>query len=405
MKLREEALAGRPAASIRRARIGDVELMGAAGSGRHIMPQSRQGGAMSLLERSPLLGFAILTVVAALASWAIYALTSWVSEGGVRLTEDLAAPVAVVLGTAVAFGGSIVAIFLAAYALRLQRQQDQRNDLQVQVELLDLLAEQSSHFLKPYAEMLRHLRELGGVVELHSDLIWTSLDRSKATQVDPQFARAVSPVLSDVAERLTRVAASLDTLYVNASSNAFANAIFRGTFGVRQWSPLALPGGPRVSLASLPTISIMLNRYADHLRDLTMLHNGGRDAYMGVVQARLMANSCRADDGSEFDHAAVRNFLLLGFLVPGAFGLSELQSGAEIRPPLSELVYQLASAYSEQAFRTSLQGLFSANPALAAVLDKLQEFAPHPLDPTMREYLDVYGRLRPRLRMTANGFV
>lgn len=117
-----------------------------------------------------------------------------------------------------------------------------------------------------------------------------------------------------------------------------------------------------------------------------------------------MANSCRAHDGSEFDHAAIRNFLLLGFLAPGAFGVSDLQSGTEIRPPLSELVYQLASVYSAQAFRTSLQGLFAANAALAAVLDKLQEFAPHPLDPEMREYLDVYGRLRPRLKMTAGGF-
>ena len=359
---------------------------------------------MSLLERSPLVGFAILTIVAGLASWAVYALTSWVSEGGVRLSEDLAAPVAVVLGTAVAFGGSIVAIFLAAYALRLQRQQDQRNDLQVQVELLNLLAEQSSHFLKPYAEVVRHVRELGGVVEVHSGLIWQSIDRDKAMQVDPQFARAVAPVLSEAAERLTRIATGLDALYVNASSNAFANAIFRGTFALRQWSPAGAPGGPQMSLASLPTISIMLNRYAEHLRELATLQKGGHDAYMGVVQARLMANACRAHDGSEFDHAAVRNFLLLGFLAPGAFGVGDLQAGAEIRPPLSELIYLLASAYSEQAFRTSLQGLFSANPALAAVLDKLQEFAPHPLDPTMREYLDAYGRLRPRLKMTAAGF-
>lgn len=368
------------------------------------MSESRRGGAMSLLERSPLLGFAILTVVAALASWAIYALTSWVYAGDVRLTEDLAAPVAVVLGTAVACGGSIVAIFLAAYALRLQRQQDQRNDLQVQVELLNLLAEQSSHFLKPYAEVLRHLRELGGVVEISSDVVWTSLDVSKATQVDPQFARAVSPVLRDAAERLSQIAASLDTLYVNASSNAFANAIFRGTFGARQWSPLAVPGGPRVSLASLPTISIMLRHYADRLREMAMLQGGGREAYMAVVEARLLANSCRAHDGEAFDHAAVRNFLLLGFLAPRQFGTADLQSGAEIRPPLSELIYQLASAYSEQAFRASLQALFAVNPALAVVLDKLQEFAPHPLDPEMRDYLDVYGRLRPRLRMTANGF-
>jgi hypothetical protein len=368
------------------------------------MSEPRQGGAMSLLERSPLLGFAMLTVVAGLASWAIYALTSWLYEGGVRLTEDLAAPVAVVLGTAVAFGGSIVAIFLAAYALRLQRQQDQRNDLQVQVELLNLLAEQSSHFLRPYAEVVRHVRELGGVVEVHCGLIWTSIDRDKAMQVDPQFARAVAPVLSQAAERLTRIAAGLDALYVNASSNAFANAIFRGTFGLRRWSPLAVPGGPMVSLASLPTISIKLGQYADRLREMATLQGGGHDAYMAVVQARLMANSCRAHDGSEFDHAAVRNFLLLGFLAPHQFGASDLQAGTEIRPPLSELIYQLASAYSEGAFRTSLQGLFSVNPALAAVLDKLQEFAPHPLDPEMREYLEVYGRLRPRLKMTAGGF-
>lgn len=368
------------------------------------MSESRGGGALSLLERSPLVGFAILTVVAGLASWAVYALTSWVSEGGVFLTEDLAAPVAVVLGTAVAFGGSIVAIFLAAYALRLQRLQNLRDDLQAQVELLDLLAEQSSHFLKPYAEMIRQVRELGGVVEINSALIWKSIDPDKAMQVDAQFARAVAPVLSEAAERLARIAVSLDTLYVNAASNAFANAIFRGTFGLRQWSPGGAPGGPRISLASLPTISIMLNRYAGGIRDLASLQGGGHDAYMGVVQARLMANACRAHDGSEFDHAAVRNFLLLGFLAPGAFRMADLQGGAEIRPPLSELIYQLASAYSERAFRTSLQGLFSSTPALAAVLDKLQEFAPHPLDPEMREYLEVYGRLRPRLKMTAGGF-
>jgi hypothetical protein len=368
------------------------------------MSQSGESTVMSRLERSPIVGFVVLTVVAALLSWGLYALTSWVYEGGVVLSEDMAAPVAVVLGTAVAFGGSIVAIFLAAYALRLQRLQNLRDDLQAQVEMLNLLTEQSSHFLKPYAEMVRHVRELGGVAEVHNELIWKSIDRDRAMQVDPQYARDMAPVLSMLADRLERIAGRLDVLYVQASSNAFANAIFRETFVPRQWSPVGAAGGPVISLASLPTISIMLGQYVEHLRGLAALQGGGHDAYMAIVQARLMANSCRTSDGSEFDHRAVRNFLLLGFLVPGAFGVADLQAGVEIRPPLSELIYQLASAYSERAFRASLQDLFSSTPALSSVLDKLQEFAPHPLDPTMREYLDVYGRLRPRLKMSGQGF-
>lgn len=50
--------------------------------------------------------------------------------------QDVAAPVAIVLGTAVAFSGAIVAIALATVALNLQRAQDLREDQQSKLDML-----------------------------------------------------------------------------------------------------------------------------------------------------------------------------------------------------------------------------------------------------------------------------
>lgn len=367
--------------------------------------------ALRSLTAHPIRVFVIWSIGAAAISALIYwvfasiSVSRWIPPA----SQDLAAPVAIALGTAVAFGGSIVAIAIASVALQLQEAQEARENLQAQVELTRLLSEESARFMGPYAGLLQGIRKLTAIMELGNDRFTMSLDNARLQ--DPTYVQdpRIQAMLADLVPLTHRIAAALDDiardaaeLHRESGANAFASAIFQAAFSERRWCLTHVATeGSTIPLSALPTVCAWLESRSAAMRELA---GDPQELFGALVQARLMANSCRSLDGSSFDHVMIRSLLLLGFLLPGGLDGNDLQAGHEIRPPLVELIYQLVAAYSGERASAALRRLFQDNRELARVIDKLADLLPNPVDAVMQSYLDAYGSLRPRLKLTAGGF-
>lgn len=351
------------------------------------------------LEQRPLSGLLMAALAAALASAFIYwAGYRWGIAHGADVdthAEAYAGVVAGVLGTAVALGGSMVAIYLAAFAIRLQRLQNERDDRQAQVELLSVLTEQSGSFLRPYGEVVSTVRRMIGILEINAhDTIWKRVE--DPMQVDVSVVQAFRPVVARLATETRALSERLADLSRAANANPFANAIFRHAFR-GSWQPLLVAGEQEaLPLASLQSVSLVVETHAGRLEALAAAPDA--EVWNALMVARMLANGSRdcSEPPRQVQDAFVLLFLMFGYLASHTqYDGETLKSGKALRPPLCELLYLLTEAYTPDAYREGLEQLFAGNAGLSRTFAMLGEFAPNPLDPTTTAALDRYADLRP----------
>lgn len=374
--------------------------------------------------QQPIKIFLLLSLLSGLVGAFLYWLVGFWTTGSWMPPpqEDIAAPVAIVLGTAAAFSGSLVAIVIASHAVDLQRHQNAREDdqavredVQARLEVLRLLSAETSTFLKPYAQLLQTVRNLTAIMEINNDLFWHEIDKRRVR--DPSYLQ--DPDIKDflikldqrfkhVAKALKDVSENLATLQVESHSNAFGYAVFGATFG--QQSVELKPGWDqsKVPFTALPTICTWLNFKAERLTALTGSEDSEtphKDLLERLAIARMLANVAKCHDGTSFDNLALRGFLLLGFMLEET-NHEDLQSGRDIRPAITELIYQIATAYSPDSVQMALCRIFEDQPIhIRQAAKDLVKLTPSPIDEVMKDsILAKYGALRPRVRLVGEQF-
>lgn len=181
-------------------------------------------GTESLLQdstiRASLKYFAFIAAVAGLTSgmmlWLIEFMVDreWID----RPSEDFAAPVAVIVGAAVAFAGSIVAIALATITLNLQTKQEHRETLLAKIEVVKFASDRLDNILPAYLKVMNGFANLYYLIALNSDKLWDS--ESATTEGAIKIGFDFNGFLSEFNDKAKKLLDDIDSLYERLVASA-----------------------------------------------------------------------------------------------------------------------------------------------------------------------------------------
>lgn len=367
---------------------------------------AKPNSSLKWMVQRPMTWFLVWSLLAVGVSLLLYWAVSSKHWPTAPTTDDPATSlVDILLGPAISLAGALVAIVLAAYAVRLQEQAHRRETLQSQVDLLKLTTEQTAPFLLAYAKCLVHVRQLIGYLELNHDTLVKPVVNPSVAQEVTQYGQDLTPLVTMMTNELNALAAQLDELHSVASTDPFSAAIYRKTFGAREWRVGAEPNSPTIPLNALPSVALLLRLHSKRLETLMHGPNGSYDLGLLVIQSRGAGAECHSHEGVQLNHTLIRAALIQGFIFDNTITNSALGSGVDLRPPLTELVFTLMSVVDANGVQSALRDLFNQNELLEPIIDQVGLFLPEPLDPTLKEPLETYRIKRPRLKMVNGIFV
>lgn len=363
------------------------------------MNMKRRGPFLSAMLKWPIPVFFLALVAFVLIAFALYGAIGsdhwpacWQVDGDrSSLTNTLLSP-------ATSLAGALAAIVLAVHAVQLQEREQRRVSLQAQVEMLKLISEQTSLFMRAYARCYGHIRDFIAQLEIDHGVLTTHLGPQPSQQQLMGLGTAASPVVLRLCDILDHLSNEMDELHVVASSDPFSAAMFRASLGEKQWNIGVDAQSPTVPMTAFLTIAHMLRRLARNVAELVNGANGAHHLGLILNDSQELAAGCNDKDGKAFRQDIVRLMLIQGFLFDDSRTPALIISGAELRPPLAELFIALMSSVDRATTEGALRALFTGNEELEPIIAKLGNFIPETFDGTLKSGVEDFKRLRPRLK-------
>ena len=178
------------------------------------------------LSERPIRTFMVWTASAVIMCLTAYWLASVVANSSLYpiASSDLAAPLALAFGTSVSLAGALVAIVLASYAVRLQKNQDIRESIETRLNLV----READEGIRPYSKLFTEIRRFNTSAQLIystaglHDLSILQKAWQGGTLSDEEGA-ALQAIRDDLIPLLDRALVSIENVAFSLDNIAIAN--------------------------------------------------------------------------------------------------------------------------------------------------------------------------------------